>query len=175
MACGKTWLQMHYAQPGPPWCRVQTSSNMSTCVCRVFTTITTSISNLHAGDNEHQQSLIDGVPFDNTFAPIILANVTNPTEIHVHVKAKQYQNSVHISSAIIRNTSDVPLKDAPLMMWKKYQQEYLDTCLILDGCGQHNGHCASPACQQSGATFCCQDCFGYRLYCKACIIECHHN
>ncbi|KAF8222307.1 hypothetical protein L208DRAFT_1077656, partial [Tricholoma matsutake] len=47
-----------------------------------------------------------------------------------------------------------------LMMWKKYRQEYLDACLILDG---------------HGATFRCQDCFGYRLYCKACIIECHHD
>ena len=175
MARGKTRLQTHYAQPGPPRRRVQTSSNTSTRVRRVFTTITTSTSNSHASDDEHQQSPIDGVPFDDTFTPVIPADVANPTGIHVRVKAKRYQNSVCISSAIIRNTSDVPLEDAPLVTWKKYRQEYLDTCLILDGCGRHNGHCASATCQRSGATFRCRDCFGYRLYCKACIIACHHD
>jgi hypothetical protein len=116
-------------------------------VCRVFTTITTSTSNLHAGDDEHQQSLIDGVLFDDTFTPVSPADIANPTGIHICVKAKRYENSVHISSAIIRNISDVPLKDAPLVTWKKYWQEYLDTCLILDGHGQHNSHCVSATCQ----------------------------
>ncbi|KAF8225912.1 hypothetical protein L208DRAFT_1304421, partial [Tricholoma matsutake] len=60
-----------------------------------------------------------------------------------------------------------------LLTWKQYQQEYLDTCLILDGCSRHNGYCMSASCRQSGPTFHCGDCFGYSLYCKACIIKCH--
>ena len=67
------------------------------------------------------------------------------------------------------------LKDAPLMTWKQYQQEYLDVCLMLDGCGWHNGYCASALCPWPGPVFCCGVCFGYGLYCKACIIEGHHT
>ncbi|KAF8235533.1 hypothetical protein L208DRAFT_1256802, partial [Tricholoma matsutake] len=53
--------------------------------------------------------------------------------------------------------------------------EYLDVCLMLDGRGRHNGYCASALCQRPGPIFHCGDCFGYGLYCKACIIEGHHT
>ena len=178
MARGKTRLQTHYAQPGPPRRRVQTLSNTSTRVSRVFTTIA-STSNLHADNNEHQQSSFNDGPFDDipatdTFTPINSADVANPTGIRVRVKAKRYQNSVRISSRMTRNTSDIPLEDAPLVTWKQYRQEYLDACLILDGRGRRNGHCASAPCQRSGPSFRCRDCFGNRLFCKACIVE-HHR
>jgi hypothetical protein len=118
-------------------------SNTCTRVRRVFTTIaTTSNSHAHdnADDNEYQQSVIDDVPFDDVpatdaFTPANPADIANPTGIRVHVKAKRYQNSVRISSTMTTNASDIPLEDAPLVTWKQYRQEYLDTCLILDGRG----------------------------------------
>ena len=123
MVKGKTRLQTHHAQPGPPRRKVQTVSNTSTRVCRVFTTIAT-MSNSHAHDsadnNEYQQSVIDDVPFDDVpatdtfttdaFASVNPADIANPTGIHVHVKAKRYQNSVCISSTMTTNQSDISLR-----------------------------------------------------------------
>ena len=101
--------------------------------------------------------MIDDIPFDDVpatdtfttdaFAPVNPADIANPTGIRVRVKAKRYQNSVCISSTMTTNPSDISLEDAPLVTWKQYRQEYLDACLILDGHGRHNGHCASAPCQ----------------------------
>lgn len=100
MVKGKTRLQTHYAQPGLPRHRVQTVSNISMCIHKVFTTVASTL-HLPANDNEAQQSKINDAPFGDTFASesINLANSTNnPAGIHVCMKAKRYQNSVHIGS-----------------------------------------------------------------------------
>lgn len=86
-------------------------------------------------------------------------------------------NDIRIQCVLVphRNYIWSSLKDAPLVTWKQYQQEYLDVCLMLDGRGRHNGYCTSALCQWPGPIFHCGDCFGYGLYCKACIIEGHHT
>ena len=67
------------------------------------------------------------------------------------------------------------LKDAPLLTWKHYRDEYLDACLALDGRGHHNRFSTCSGCPQSNPSFRCRDCFRLTLYCKACIVHRHHN
>lgn len=95
------WRERHNYKPtGLPRRRVQTVSNISMCIHKVFTTVASTL-HLPANDNEAQQSKINDAPFGDTFASesINLANSTNnPAGIHVCMKAKRYQNSVHIGS-----------------------------------------------------------------------------
>ena len=61
---------------------------------------------------------------------------------------------------------------------KEHQDEYLDACLVLDGCRWFFNLCANLKCESHLSTtatpsFRCQECFGYGVYCKEYIVSAH--
>ena len=138
MVKAKSRLLTHHAQPSqPPQRKFVTLSNTSKRIRKVFTASASgSSSPLVEQRNQPEQELLDSsqpIIMDNLdSAP---TNVDYPANIFVCTKAKRYQNSVHQCHHRNSASCDPPPKDAPLLTWKRYQDEYLDACLMLDGRG----------------------------------------
>ena len=110
-----------------------------------------------------------------TWITLLLRSITLPTSLcaqRLRDTKIQYDCVIFASNLAVSNPY---LKDAPLLTWKQYRDEYLDACLTLDGRGRHYKCSTCAICQKSNPTFRCRDCFGLSLYCKACILNHHRN
>jgi hypothetical protein len=88
-------------------------------------------------------------------------------------RAKRYANSVRSLLfqfywyAFARQCQ----QDVPLDTWKKYRDEYLDECMVLEGRGKFFHTCAG--CKQASPQYRCRDCMHGALWCKDCIVVRH--
>lgn len=88
-------------------------------------------------------------------------------------RAKRYTNSVR--SLLFQFYRYAFAKqcqqDIPLDTWKKYRDEYLDECMVLEGRGKFSHACVG--CKQASPQYRCRDCMHGALWCQDCIVVRH--
>ncbi|KAJ7669560.1 hypothetical protein DFH06DRAFT_1321616 [Mycena polygramma] len=89
--------------------------------------------------------------------PPIIAEGPAALKIKSKKKAKRYENS-----------------DYPVKSWIPFRDDYLDGLLTLKGRGPW-WSAGCTVCEQPNASWRCEDCFGNRLFCEACVIEKHRD
>jgi hypothetical protein len=122
--------------------------------------------------------ILMGFPEDNdgVGGPIMIEGPA-ALKIKVKKKAKRYENSVSVFYVILYFSWDSDtdrLQDHPVKTWIPERDNYLDGLLQLKGCGAwwSNG---CVVCKHLNPTWRCEDCFGNRLLCGACVVEKHRD
>ncbi|KAF8192863.1 hypothetical protein K438DRAFT_1590153 [Mycena galopus ATCC 62051] len=94
-----------------------------------------------------------------------------PAALKIKVKKKRYENSVR-GLFLLGEHIKKGVQDHPIKTWIPCRDDYCDAFLKLKGRGPWwSEGCA--ICKETNPTWRCEDCFGNRLLCQACIVEKH--
>jgi len=111
------------------------------------------------------EETVPSEPYDPSFEIVDSIQMTTVTKKRIQVcilKYLGYQANVG--------------QNVPLLQWIPERSSFLDEMIRLEGCGDEipRGTCSCKG--EEPLLYCCQDCFGVEMVCRACILQWHvHN